>query len=298
MDKIYAKGSALLSATGLTPLDALGFCAWLTEVHSGSGEWHFRLPVENEIHEQNYLESSGFWFMQHKERKTPESRIPLSMWKNPKLAWPTTPEEYVRKNSQQDIKNVISFVHTQNRNIEGIGDEYEEVNNTIRRIYQNLPQNDPILSDTANELYKIITTSSLSRVVDFGYNEFDVDAFDQSISDSIDLAKNKDFKNALMEALHLFSNLFRSDKKNMSRYKFLYLAFIFEFLVKWIERNNTFLMRIKTDGFKKKTANLIDHYLDHLVVYARQNDVVPAFEGLIIVKEERESLGVTAIGGS
>jgi len=76
----------------------------------------------------------------------------------------------------------------------------------------------------------------------------------------------------------------------VSRHHFLYLAFVFEFLVKWVERNNTFLMRIKTDGFKKKTANLIDQYLDHLVVYARQNEVVPAFEGLIIIKEEKESL--------
>jgi hypothetical protein len=288
----FPAGSAHAFATGLTPTQALGFCSWLTEINAGSGQWYFRLPVASEIHEHNYSDAPGFWLLKDIAKTKSGSFIPVDLWQNPKLARQAVPGEFLRKNAEQDIRNVISLVQVDGRNIAGLANVYANINSVLKSMYQNLiPKNNSIHADVANELYKLITSTPLSRAVDFGYAEGDIDAFDQSISDSIDLIKDKDFGNVVMEALGHFSNLAtkRSANKIDTRYHFLYLAFTFEFLVKWIERNNTFLMRVKTEGFKRKTDYLVDQYLDHLLVYARQNGVVSAFEGLIIVKEEKES---------
>jgi len=288
-ERTYPPGTAHSPTAGITPLNAIAFCTWLTELHAGSGELYFRLPVQDEIYESSYADVSDFWIAKDYKNARLNSFIAVSIHSNPKFPRPVVPDTFLRQTSENDIRSIVSTLHTGNKNVEGIDEGFSDVCDSIKQMLHTISDSDQLLSNTANDLYKKVTSCSLSYPVDFGYGVSGVDAFDQTISDSMELIKDRKFEQATMRALAKFSEFVASTTPITNRRKSLLLAFIFTLLVKWIQRNNTLLMHFQTEGFDKKIDYLIDQYWDCVTVFARQEKVVEPYEGLLIVREIKES---------
>ncbi len=112
--------------------------------------------------------------------------------------------------------------------------------------------------------------------------------FGQILSDNIERIANQDFELAIINAIKCFSDLIRTNVRSSTRLKPLYLAFAFEFLIKWMEKNKSLFLKIRTDGIQNKIDYLVDQYVDELIVLGRRNSLTPASEGLLIVKEVRK----------
>lgn len=289
MQRFFPQGEAHAPVIGLTPQDALTFCEWLTELHAGSGEWYFRLPVKDELVLKDYSELPGFWILQKIEHKNSEKLKPVEMWQNPKIPWPPIPEQFVQKTMQEDIKLVISHLRFGSNLPELNDDLYIQLSNILKRLMKSSQNSNQLLADTANDLYTMLTPPFI-RPIDFAYDSTDLTTYDQSISDTIELFANPDFQDGMMSSIKCFSDLFYSNSKKIGRYKLIFTAFAFKLLIKWIEKNKSFFTRVNTIAPQNKIEYLIDQYMDNLIIYGRQLKVTQPFEGLLIVKEVEKDI--------
>ncbi len=283
----FPKGTAHAPVTGLTPEDSLTFCEWLTDLHAGSGEWYFRLPVKDEIIPANYLELPGFWMLQKSEDKISNKQLPVEMWVNPKLPWPHIPEQFVPKTTQEDIKTVISYFRFGNEIPELNDDLYRQLGDVLKRLMKSSQNLNQLLADTADQLYTMITPP-FTRPVDFAYDQTNLNVYDQSISDTIELFKNPDFQDGMMSSVKCFSDLSHSNAKSTGRYKSLFTAFAFTFLIKWMKKNKSVFTSANTESIKNKIGYLMDQYMDSLIIHGRQLNITQPFEGLLFIKEIKE----------
>jgi energy-coupling factor transporter ATP-binding protein EcfA2 len=287
--KTFAQGSAHVPVLGLVPEDALAFCEWLTEMHAGSGEWFFRLPAKNEITEEKYSKLPGFWVLVDEDALTMSDFKCVGIWRSPGFQSSIVPESFVKKSSEQDMRNIISTLHTDGRRLDELDEDlYRQLYNVLKRILRSLSNSDKLLVETASELYNTIIRLRCSQAVDFGYGAPDPETYDQSFSDDIDRAANLDFEAGIMNSIKCFSNLIHSNLRETHRYKSLFIAFAFKLLIKWAERSQWFFARSKMNGIQKKIDFMLDWYMDDLIVYARQQKATEPFEGLLVVRETRE----------
>jgi energy-coupling factor transporter ATP-binding protein EcfA2 len=287
--KSFPAGSAHIPVTGLIPTDALAFCEWLTELHAGSGEWYFRLPLKNEIKDKDYAQIPGFWMLVNADTRNSDSFKNLEIWVNSSLSRPNNIETYIRKASQDDIKAIISLLRSNDRKLADLEhDLYLQVGRVLKKILRASVNAHELLSETAGELYKSINQIPLDRAIDFAYGSPDPETYDQSISDNIDRIANEDFEAGIMTSIKCYSNIVNSDPRAISNYKPLYTAFAFTFLIKWMENTKVFFSRSSMNGIQRKIDFLLDWYMDGLTVSARQQNIVPSFEGLLIVKEIKD----------
>ncbi len=284
----FPPGSAHNPVVGLTPDDAMAFCDWLTELHAGSGEWYFRLPLKDEVDPEKYPDASGFWVLKKLGVKGSKKFEAVEMWKNDRFSWPTVPETLIKKAPMEDIKSAISSLRAQDiskRNLGSDSDLYHQLNNVLQNLLKTSSGPDKLLTESANDLYALISSSSFSRPVDYGYGSDDLEAYDQGLSDTIDRIANADFEAGIMLSLKCFSNIVRSNVRTIDRFKPLYLAYAFILLAKWLERNKSMFMKTKMESLQRKVEYLVDHYIDHLVNLGRKHNITQPFEGLLFVKE-------------
>jgi len=290
-EKSFPPNTAHMPVMGLTSDDALVFCEWLTELHAGSGEWYFRLPYDNEINPEQYAGLSGFWVQKKGEIKTSKKpgKINVGLWRNPKIPWPSVPEKFVRQNALEEIKSIISILRFDERRINGLDEEaFLNLKNILKGLIRSSPNSDKLLTETADSLYKNICKPPYSRPIDFGFMAGGLDAYDQNISDLIERLANPDFESSILNGLSCFSKLITSNPKDIPRVKHLFLAYTFELIDHWIERNKPILIKSRTDSIRKKIDYLVDQYMDGLIVYARRMNAAQPFEGLLLVKEVKE----------
>ena len=288
--KSFPSGTAHKPAVGLTPSDALAFCEWLTELHAGSGEWYFRLPLRDEISPANYVRSQGLWVLRELNRKNPTGPKRVDIWKNASNSWPALPDQVIQQAAQADIKSVVSTLRVEGRLITEITDHsYMDFIDVLRRLLQRASNIDKLLVETAERLYKQINHPPFSRPVDFGYDSAGLEGYDQAVSDLIQRLKSPDFEAAVLSSIQYFSDLLRLNPRSMGRYRPLITAFAFEFLIVWSEKHMPLLVSARTEGFQAKVDCLVDLYTDHLIVLARRKNLVQPFEKLIFVKEVKET---------
>jgi hypothetical protein len=288
-EKSFPPGTAHMPAFGLLPEDALAFCGWLTEVHAGSGEWYFRLPLKHEVAAATIHGLPGVWALRSLGRNDQELRKSIEYIKLPNITGPAIPEQALYKAAQEDIKNVVSTLRVEGRIITDIKDhDYIQFVDVLRKLLRHASHSDKLLVETADRLYKQLNQHPLNRPVDFHHASADLEAYDQAISDIIQRMANKDFELCVMTSTQFFQDMLNLNPRSISRYRPLVTAFAFELLLVWVEKNKPLLVNFKTESFKSKVNYLIDHYLDHLIVVARKNKKIQPFEGLIFVKEVKE----------
>jgi hypothetical protein len=284
--KSFPTGTAHQPVTGLSPDDSLAFCEWLTELHAGSGEWYFRMPVKNEITPEKYAELSGFWILQNHTDTNSKNPRPIEFWKNPKIPWSATPPQIIQKITRDDIKTIISSLLHEDRDIRELNDElFIQLSKPLKRLVKSSPKSDQLLVETADILFNAINKIETARPVDFGYGSTDLEIYDQALSDRLDRLSNPDFESGIINAIKCFSNIIRTDIRASNRLKPLYLAFTFELFNNWMDRNISVFMKSRTEGVQRKIDHLIDQYVDELIVLGRKNKVTLPLEGLLFVKE-------------
>ena len=287
--KAFPASTAHMPVLGLTPKDALAFCEWLTEIHAGSGEWSFRLPSQTEISAANMVTKPGLWVLREFNRNSPRGQEAVDLWKSPAVSWPQIADGLIQKGAQEDIKYVVSTLRVEGRIITEIsGHDYVEFIDVLRGLLRSVSNLDKILVEAADRLYKRINHPPFSRPVDFASAPANLMAYDQAISDMMHRLANPHFEAGVMISTKYFSELLDLDPRSVNRYRPLITAFAFELLTIWAERHMPFLVSAKTDGFQVKADYLVDQYIDHLIVLARQNKLVEPFEGLVFVKEVKD----------
>ncbi len=289
LNKAFLPGSAHAPALGLVPEDALAFCDWLTEIHAGSGEWFFRLPTKNEVIDDKYSGLPGFWVLVDEDSLTSEDHKCVGIWRNPAFPQTNMPEIFVKKTSQEDLRNIVLILRSDSRRLNELDEGlYLQLRNVLKKTLRSLSNSDKLLVETAGELYNAVIGLPSSQAVDFKYGAPDPEAYDQSFSDNIDRVDNPDFEAGVMSSIKCFSNLIHSNLRGSHRYKSLFVAFAFEFLIKWTERSKGLFAKSKTNGLQRKIDFMLDWYMDGLIVYARQQKAIEPFEGLLVVKEIKE----------
>ncbi len=287
--KAFSIGDAHSPALGLVPEDALAFCEWLTEMHAGSGEWFFRLPTRNEIIDEKYLKLPGCWVLLDEDTLTSSDFKCVNIWRSPAFQQHNIPEVFVKKISEEHLKNIISTLRFDGRKLNELDEDlYLQLKKVLKKILRSLSNADQLLTETASGLYSTIIRLPSCRAVDFGYGAPDPEAYDQSFSDDIDRIANLDFEAGIMSSIKCFSNLIHSNLRAPHRYKSLFIAFAFEFLIKWAERSKGLFGISRMNGVQRKIDFMLDWYMDDLIVYARQQKIIEPFEGLLVVKEIKE----------
>jgi energy-coupling factor transporter ATP-binding protein EcfA2 len=287
--KTFPSGTAHMPVVGLTPSDAIAFCEWLTEMHAGSGEWYFRLPLRDEVAAANFLDKQGLWVFKEFSRNTPKIGNVVDIWRGPHITWPAVREQLIQQGAQSDIKSVVSTVRVEGRIITEITDhDYIHFIDVLRGLLQTSSNLDKILVETADRLYKQINRPPFSRPVDFGYATTGLEAYDQAISDLINRLANPAFEAAVLTSIQYLLDLMELNPRSISRYRPLITAFAFQLLVVWSEKHTPLLVTARTEGFQVKINYLVDQYVDHLIVLARRNKLAQPIEGLIFVKEVKE----------
>jgi hypothetical protein len=159
----------------------------------------------------------------------------------------------------------------------------------LRKLLQSGTHSDKLLAETADNLYNKICKLPYPRPVDFGYTSPHQDTYDQGISDMIDRFANRDFEASILQGLKCFSDILNAEVRSRGhRPQHLLLAFTFELIDLWIDKNRPVLVKSRTDGIRKKIEHLIDQYFDDLVINARALGITQPFEALVFVKEVRE----------
>jgi len=284
--KSFPIGKAHAPATGLTPWDVLEFCQWLTALHAGSGEWRFRLPIRSEIDSEKYSDVSGFWVLQNNSKD-----LIVEIWKNPSIANIETPTSFIQRIARDDIKALISSINHETILIESLENStLGKLTNAFKKLVRASSKPDTLLVETANALYSSVIGAQTSRPVDFGYGQINLEAYDQTLSDSIEVMKNHDFEACVINSVGCFSDFIRTNIRSSSRFEPLFLAFVFEFFIKWMGKNKSLFSRIKVDSILRKIDYLVDQYIDCLIILGRTNNVTLPFEGLILVKEVKEEI--------
>ena len=193
---------------------------------------------------------------------------------------------FVQKTTRDDIKTIISSLHYEDRNIRELNDElFSQLSKAIKRLVKSTPKSDQLLVETADILYNTINKIETRRPVDFGYGSTDLEIYDQALSDRLDRLSNPDFESGIMNSIKCFSNIIRTDVRASNRLKPLYLAFTFELLNNWMDKNISLFMKSRTAGIQRKIEYLLDQYVDELIVLGRKNKITTPFEGLLFVKE-------------
>lgn len=284
--KRFAPGSAHTPVTGLAPVDVLTFCEWLTDLHTGSGEWFFRLPVRDEVTRNQYKKPLGFWLFEKNDDNDLKVGRSIGMWRNPDASWPSIPDQFLKNMAQEDIKLIISILRIDGASSKWLqGESYYNLSIAIKKLAKSVKNSGQLLSETADLLYTGIIRQPLSRAVDFGYGVSGLNAYDQSISDRIEKTSNKDFGHGMLYAIKCFSDFFQYGMKPLDRLRSLFVAFAFTFLITWFEKNKSLFLKTNDENIQKKIDYLIDIYVDDVVIEARKRGLVHPFEGLLLVKE-------------